>query len=167
MQHVYIFYYCIYSWGVMWLICAHPPHKAAGTLWRSEGCPWSQPCSRRLPGALASGFAGWSPWWDHMPSGSYLLWFPPGGPLCAGMSWPVARSHGREPRQAGLGVDTQSQSAWWMERRGCLCLFGEKVIDIFVKNLPIPATIGREASYTLVRSPIWCRANTEIQMLLH
>ena len=108
---------------VLWLFHAYPPHRAAGTCWRSVGCLLSQPCSRTLPDAPGWGSAGRSPWWGHRSPAYCWLWSPLEGPLCARRPWPACQSHDREPQQACRAAGTRSRSGWQRGRRGCLCLF--------------------------------------------
>lgn len=122
-QPHHILLYLSPCWTVVLLLHPYPPHRAAGTWWRSEGCPWSQPCSRRPPDALCWGSAGQIPWWGHRSPAYRWLRSPLEGPPCAGTPWPVHRSHDRAPQQAGSGAGTRSQSGWQRGRRGCPCLF--------------------------------------------
>lgn len=111
----------------------YPQHRAAGTWWRSEGFPRSQPCSRRPPDAVCWGSSGQIPWWGRRSLAYCWLWSPLGGPPCAGTPWPVRQLPDRAPQPVGLGEGTQSQSGWQRARRGCLCLvWGMEMWELFV-----------------------------------
>lgn len=108
-----------YYWTAMDL---YLPRRAADIWWRSEGFPWSRPCSRRPPDALCLDSAAQIPWWGHRSPACYWLWSPLEELPCAGTPWPGGWSHDREPQQAGLAADRWSQSGWRRGRRGCHCL---------------------------------------------
>lgn len=105
--------------GQLWI---YLPRRAADIWWRSEGFPWSRPCSRRPPDALCLDSAAQIPWWGHRSPACYWLWSPRGGLPCAGTPWPGGWSRDRGPQQAGLAAGRWSQSGWRRGRTGCHCL---------------------------------------------
>lgn len=102
------------------------PRRAADTWWRSEGFPWSQPCSRTPPHALYSDSAAQIPLWGRSSPACYWSGSPQEGPPCGGTPWPGGWSHDRGPQLAGLAAGRWSQSGWRRGRTGYRCLFWEE-----------------------------------------